>query len=155
VTAQSNARPLGPRRAILYGTLAVAVLDGLDAAVFFGLRGASPVRVFQAIAAGLLGRDAFQGGAPTAALGVLLHCFISFVVVCVYHAASTKLPALKRSPLLWGPLYGIGVYLVMNFVVLPLSAAGAPRLSTPVVVNGVLAHVFFVGMPSALFARRA
>jgi hypothetical protein len=35
------------RRALLLGTLLVGTLDGLDAVVFFGLRGAKPVRVFQ------------------------------------------------------------------------------------------------------------
>lgn len=50
-------------RALLVGTLAVGVLDILDAIVFFALRGAQPIRILQSIAAGLLGRAAFAGGA--------------------------------------------------------------------------------------------
>ena len=56
-------------RALVYGGAAVGVLDGLDAIVFWGLRGASPIRVFQGVAAGLLGRDSFAGGVPTFLLG--------------------------------------------------------------------------------------
>jgi hypothetical protein len=36
----------------------------------------------------------------------------------------------------------------------PLSAAGPPRWTLAVVINGLFAHVCFVGLPSALFARR-
>ena len=42
-----------PLRAILLGGLIVGALDGLDAIIFFGLRGVSTIRIFQAIAAGL------------------------------------------------------------------------------------------------------
>ena len=38
-------------QAILYGTLAVGVLDGLAAIVTFGLRGTPPPRIFQGVAA--------------------------------------------------------------------------------------------------------
>lgn len=43
----------------------------------------------------------------------------------------------------------------MNFVVLPLSATGQPTFKLPIVANGVLIHMFGVGLPSALFARAA
>ena len=54
-----------------------------------------------------------------------------------------------------GLLYGLAVYAVMNYVVLPLSAAGRGPFSTPVFVNGVLIHAFGVGLPTALFVRAA
>lgn len=44
-------------RALLYGTLAVGILDITDAIVFFGLRSAKPIRILQSIASGLLGRS--------------------------------------------------------------------------------------------------
>lgn len=142
-----------PARAIALGSFAVALLDGLDAVVFFGLQGVSPVRIFQAIASGLIGSEAYRGGLRTAALGGLLHVFIAFVIVVVYYLASSRLPALARRPFVFGPLYGVAAYLVMNFVVLPLSAGGASHHPLPVVVNGVLIHVFGVGIPAALAAR--
>lgn len=142
-------------RALLYGTLAVGVLDGADAAVFFGLRGVSPVRVFQAIASGVLGRPAFAGGLGTAALGVTLHFFIAFAIVATYLAASRRIPILVRRPIACGILYGIGVYLMMNLVVVPLSAAATGLPSWPVILNGVLIHMFGVGLPSSLLARAA
>jgi hypothetical protein len=46
---------------LLYGTLAVGILDALDAVIFFGLmHGDTPVRVFQGIAGVRPGRSTFS-----------------------------------------------------------------------------------------------
>ena len=142
-----------PGRALLLGGLTVGVLDGLDALVFFGLRGVSPARLFQGIASGLLGRSAFGGGMATALLGVLLHFFIAFAVVTTYHVAARRIPGLTRRPWIYGPLYGLLVYAVMTFIVIPLSAIGARSPSTSVLLNGLLIHALGVGLPAALSAR--
>ena len=144
-------------KALLVGTLAVGILDILDAVVFFGLRGAQPIRILQSIAAGLLGRASFNGGWRTAALGLALHFFIAFVVVLVFMLAARRVRALARAPIAFGLLYGLAVYLVMNLVVVPASAAGGTRTwpAWPVVLNGVLIHMFGVGLPAALAARAA
>jgi hypothetical protein len=142
-------------RALLNGTLVVGVLDALDAVVFFGLRGVQPIRIFQSIASGLLGRAAFSGGIASAALGVALHFFIAFVIVAVFLVASRRLPALVRAPILSGLIYGIAAYVVMNYIVVPLSAAATGRFSWAVFINGVLIHMFGVGLPASLAARAA
>jgi hypothetical protein len=155
-------RQVATGRALLYGTLVVGTLDALDAIVFFGLRsGAQPVRIFQGIAAGLIGRQAATaGGLRTALLGVALHYFIAFGIVATFFVASRYVRILRTAPVTTGLLYGIVAFLVMNTVVLPLSAVGGGRLAWPfvanaVLVNGVLIHMFGVGLPSALFARAA
>ena len=144
-----------PARALVLGGLAVGVLDALDALVFFGLHGVSPTRVFQGIAAGLLGRPAFEGGMPTAVLGIGLHFFIAFAVVATYHAGARRLPGLALRPWVYGPLYGLLVYAVMNLVVIPLSAIGPRSPSAGAVLNGLLIHVLGVGLPAALSSRSA
>ena len=134
-------------RAIAYGTLVVGTLDALDAVVFFGLRGVGPHRIFQSIApaAGALTWRA----APSSRRGAYFIAFGSATFV----GASRYLPMLTRAPILSGLVYGVGVYLVMNLVVLPLSAAGKPSFPWPILVNGVLIHMLGVGLPSSLFAR--
>jgi hypothetical protein len=145
-----------PARALMLGGLTVGVLDALDALIFFGLRGVSPTRLFQGIASGLLGRSAFAGGMATAILGVLLHFLIAFVVVATYHLAARRLPGLTLRPLVYGPLYGLLVYAVMNFLVIPLSAiGGAGSPSTSGLINGLMIHMAGVGLPAALSARAA
>lgn len=143
-------------RAILTGTLVVGVLDGLDAIVFFALRGVSADRVFQGIASGLLGRAAaVRGGLSTALLGLALHFFIALGVVTVYALASRRLGVLVRRPVLCGLVYGVLVWLVMNFVVIPLSALTPGPRNWIGIANGVLAHLFLVGLPTALIVSRA
>ena len=144
---------LSAARALLYGTLVVGILDLADAFVFFGLRGARPIRILQSIASGLLGRGAFSGGLGTAFLGAVLHFFIAFVVVATFFVASRYISILRRAPVWSGLMYGVVVYLVMNFVVLPLSAAGRGSYAWPIVANGLIIHMLGVGLPSSLFAR--
>jgi hypothetical protein len=149
---------LSPARAVGLATLAIGVLDALDAFIFFGLwRGTSPVRILQSIASGVMGRAAYQGGAPAAFLGLLLHFFIAFGIAATYYAATRLLPWLNRHPWLYGPLYGVIVYVVMNHIVVPMSAAavGSGPTPLPVLINGLLIHMAGVGLPSALFARAA
>ena len=145
-----------PVSAIALGTLTVGGLDLLDAIVFFGVRNSlSPERILQSIASGLLGRAAFAGGAATAMLGAGLQFFIAGCIVSSYYLASRRFRFLTSHVWVTGTLYGVIVYVFMNAVVLPLSAAphGFPR--TPVLINGLLIHILGVGIPAALFARAA
>ena len=144
-------------QAILYGTLTVGTLDALDAIVFFWLRsGAPPLRIFQGIASGLLGPAARHGGLKTAAVGVALHYFIAFGIVVTYVLVSRRVALLTRHPVVCGLFYGLVAYAVMNLVVIPLSKIGGPTLpAATVLANGLLMHMFGVGLPAALFARAA
>jgi hypothetical protein len=146
---------ISPAAAVLAGGLTAATLDILYAFIFFSFRGASPVRILQSVASGLLGKASYQGGASSAALGGVLHYTIALVMAAVYVAASRVLPALNRRPWLWGPLYGIGCYLVMNYVVLLLRFGPRPTPPLEVLVGGLAIHMFGVGLPIALFAARA
>lgn len=152
-------RAMTPARAIATGGLVVGTLDILDAFIFFWLRsGVRPTRILHSIAAGLVGRDAaIAGGAATAALGLALHFVIAFSIVTAAYAVARGAPALVRRPFLAGPIYGLIVYAVMNYIVIPLSAAagagGVPPM--PILVNGLLIHIFGVGIPAAWFAREA
>ena len=149
-------RPLAAGRAILYGTLVVGTLDILDAFIFFGLRsGTTPTRILQSIASGWLGRESYNGGVATAALGAVTHYFIAFGIVAVYFIVSRRIRLLTRHPIPCGVVYGLLVYLFMNRVVIPLSAIGAAAWPAwPVLANGLLIHVFGIGIPSAIFAAR-
>jgi hypothetical protein len=141
-------------RAILWGGLFVGLFDILDAIIFFGIRnGVPPSRIFQSIARGLLGRAAFSGGATTVALGALLHFFIATCIVATCVFLSQRLTLLASKPFVFGPLYGVAAFAVMNLVVLPLSAAGRAHFDALGLTNGILIHVLGVGIPSALAAR--
>jgi hypothetical protein len=141
---------------ILYGALAVGVLDGLFALIFYGLiLGGKPTRIFQSVAAGLLGAASFAGGTRTFLLGVLLHFVVAACIAAVYYAASLTLPVLIRRPVVCGLVYGMVAYLVMNHVVIPLSAVGSRPFSFRLFLPAFVGHAFLVGLPVALLARRS
>ncbi|MGI8498868.1 MAG: hypothetical protein ACR2OG_14950 [Gemmatimonadaceae bacterium] len=142
--------------AILVGGSIAGALDITYAIVFSAFRGVSPTRLLQSVASGLLGAAAFDGGPATAALGLLLHFFIAFSVATVFYVASRQLPFLTRHAVTSGVLYGVVVYAVMNLVVLPLSADPRKHAYPPLVLTtGLFVHMFFIGLPIALAARRA
>jgi hypothetical protein len=143
-------------RAVILGGFAAGTLDILDAMLFsYWLRGVSPVRVLQAVASGLVGRDAFDGGMATAHLGLGLHFLIALTVAAVYVHAARFWPALIHRPVAFGVAYGIAVYFFMRYLVLPLSAVGSLGFSWPAFINGILIHAFGVGLPIAVIARRS
>jgi hypothetical protein len=145
-----------PPRSKNSGLLAIAVgggiagaLDLAQACILFGLR------VPLVIAAGLLGRRAFQGGAGTYALGVFLHFFIACSAAAVYYAASRKLRFMTEYPLVCGLVFGAAVEEVMNLVVLPLSALHAKGPYTlHDLILGLLVHMVVVGLPISFSVRR-
>ena len=142
-------------KAILWGGLIAGVLDATDGVVAYGFQGLNPIQVLQYIASGLLGPSSFQGGLATAGLGTLLHFFIAFVAAAVYVSASHLIPALNARPRLFGPLFGVAVFFFMNYGVLPFSAVASAPFSLGMFLNGVFGHALFVGLPIALYARRA
>jgi hypothetical protein len=140
-------------QALLWGWLTVGTIDFLDAIIFSALRsGTAPMRVFQGVAFGVLGRDTYQGGWSTFALGTAIHYVIAFCIVGVFLAASRVWPFLVARPWVYGGLYGVGVYFFMNRVVIPMSLIGPQRFVLAPFVNGILIHIAGVGIPSALFA---
>jgi len=87
---------------------------------------------------------------------VAIHYTIALIWTGVFYAASRKLAILSRRPVLSGLVYGGAIYLFMNFIVLPLSGVPHPRSAVTIAsrVNGVLALLFFIGLPISLLMRR-
>jgi hypothetical protein len=143
-------------KAIAAGGLIAGALDILDAIVMaYAMRGTAPGRVLQSVASGLIGRDAYAGGATTAWLGLGLHFFIATTAAAVYVLASARLPLLRRRAVACGLAFGLAVWAFMRYVVVPLSAIGGSGALTWIgLVNGVSIHALGVGLPIALAARR-
>ncbi len=142
-------------QAILAGGLLAAVLDAVDALVAYKLAfGMTLVAIYQFVASGLLGQAAYGGGAATALLGLAIHFLVAFSAAAAFVLASERLPLLRRDAARWGPLFGLGVFVVMSFVVIPLSRIPASSPSLPLLLNGLIGHALLVGLPIALAARR-
>jgi hypothetical protein len=107
-------------------------------------------RVCRAIAGGLLGPGARHGGAGTWFLGLFLHFFIATTIAAVYCLSSCRLTFLREHFIVCGLLYGMAAWLVMNLIVLPLSAyhvRGPYELHA--MIQGIIIHMFLIGLPIA------
>lgn len=136
-------------------TLVLATADLLFAGTYWNaMFGVPPSRIAQNIASGLLGKRSFVGGGNTVMLGVLLHYAMMAVMVGVYYAAACRLGMLVQRPWLYGALYGVLLFIVMNLIVVPLSAVPKAPVVMSWVISSVVVHVI-IGLVIALCARRA
>ena len=153
----SVARAPWPRWAIVVlGGLVLGNLDLMFATSFWKIGyGVSATRVMQSVARGVLGTASFEGGVPTALLGAALHYTIAIGIAATYYLVSRKLRTLIRWPIACGVAYGALLFLIMSFVVLPLSRVGMPRFDNVLwVALSIGMHTIF-GVICALTARRA
>ena len=133
---------------ILVGGSAAGVFDLTSAFISFGWG------VPRGIASGLLGARSFQGGLATWILGVFLHFLIAFSAAAIYCLSSRKLEFLKDHFLVCGLFYGIAVFLVMNLIVLPLSAFPFRNntFTRAGLIQGLLVHMILIGLPISFSA---
>ena len=128
-------------------------MDIASAIIMALARGSTPMRLLQFVASGVLGRRAFEGGAATAGLGLALHFVIAFAVVVVFHFARQQIAVVRERPIASGIVYGVIVWLVMNLVVLPFSAARPRHALVPDLIQ-IAIHIFIIGLPTSLLLRR-
>jgi uncharacterized membrane protein YagU involved in acid resistance len=147
---------ISPALAILIGGTIAGALDITYALCWAGFHGTPPTRLLQVVASGLLGDASFSGGTQTAALGLLLHFLMSYLIATIFYVVSGFVPLLTRRPAISGPLFGVIVFFVMRLVVLPLSAFPYPVTFKPLATaTDLLSHMFFFGLPIALAIRKA
>ena len=142
---------------VLIGGLVAGTLDITYACVFWALKaGVPPQRIFQSVARGVLGAAAFTSGAAAAALGLFLHYFIATMMSIAYYLVARHWRALVERPVIFGAAYGLVLYFVMNYIVVPLSAAGGGGSGPALwVALSIIVHALLIGVPIALFARKA
>lgn len=140
-------------RTIVTAGLIVGVLDISSAFVIWWQRGVGLQRGLQGIAAGLLGAKSYEIGMASVALGLALHFFVAFVVVSVFYLASRKIALLTKQPFASGVIYGIGVYVVMYWGVLPAAfPTFRHRLWNELLAVAI--HICLIGLPTAFIVRR-
>jgi hypothetical protein len=136
--------------AILVGGGVAALLDILMAMHTWSWR------VPRAIAGGLLGPRVFKDESLAIwSLGLFLHFFILWVAAAIYYAASRRMAFLRQYALVCGLFYGIAIWLVMNLVVVPLSALhNYGPFEYTALVQGLLVHMLLVGLPISFAVKQ-
>lgn len=116
------------------------------------INSAKPTRILQVIASGLLGKSAFADDS-TVVLGLVLQWAMSIIIASIFVFAVRWRPVLRRHWVKAGLAYGVVIFFVMNYVVLPLSAIGhPPRFRLVHFMEDIVAMLVF-GIIVAFFAR--
>jgi uncharacterized membrane protein YagU involved in acid resistance len=139
----------GTGRKILLATLVAGTLDILSACVYT----LAPIKMLKGLASAVAGKAAVVGSDWFALLGLALHFAIMAVMAAFFVIAANRMPVLKRHWLIAGVAYGIGLWAVMNLIVLPLRFGSHPFTAT-VLAEQFFSHIVLVGIPIAWFARR-
>ena len=148
VPISTRATKTGLLLPIFVGGAIAGLLDMTSAYITFGRY--MPI----GIAGGLVGASGRHVSVGLYILGLCIHYFIAFSAAAVYCLASRKLPFLRDHFFVCGLFYGIGFFLFMNLVVLPLSAYHAMGPYTyRGLVQGILAHMFLIGLPISASLR--
>lgn len=146
-------------KAILLAGLIGGTIDVGSAAL---INWFNPVVILHAIASGLVGKDSFSGGAATAVLGLVLQWAMGILIAAIYALATSTQPQLRRRWVPMGILAGVIIFFVMNYLVVPFSAApfrpaftldALLKVFTPAKFVGNLLAMILFGLIIAFFAR--
>jgi uncharacterized membrane protein YagU involved in acid resistance len=140
-------------RRIVAATLVAGTLDILSAVVYTLIAGRQPVNMLKGLASAVLGDGATSGGIGVALFGLVLHFAIMAVMAAFFILAADRMPVLKARWVIAGIAYGIGLWAVMNLVVLPLRFGFHPFKPLGL-AEQFFSHIVLVGLPIAWFARR-
>ena len=126
---------------ILFGGFVAGTIDIGAAAL---INSASIAVILQAIASGILGNASFEGGIEAETLGLLLQWAMSMLIAAIFVIIASRVTLFKRRWLAAGLTYGIVVFFVMNYVVVPLSAIGRiPHFTLMRFIANLLAMLLF------------
>lgn len=153
--ATTPPRRTNPLAYVVAGGLVAGTLDIVYATSFWGLKAEVPGRrILQSVASGVLGTGAFDGGLLTASLGLCLHYFIAICMAFAWYLVAKRWRPARELPVRGGAIYGLFLYVVMNLVVIPLSAARVGSRDPVWIGLSLGVHMLLIGIPIALFVRQ-
>ena len=152
----SNSRNSLLRLSLIGGLISGFLHLLIQQGIVFGLILKTPIiSSLQFSASGIVVDAAFAGGLATALFGLVLDFIMITIMAGVFIFSVDRIPLLRRNVIVGSILYGVGVYIVMNFIVLPLSAA--PELPAPpmwLLIELVLEHIVLIGLPLGILVQR-
>jgi len=130
-----------------------ALVDLAVAAAYWSQFHVEAIRIPQGIAAWVIGRGAFDGGAATAVFGLLLYCGLVCAVCALYRVAARRWEVLLRRPALCGALYGAVAYGAVFWILAPLLTGSGGSTKPDWLGLCVATYALAIGIPAALAAR--
>lgn len=143
-------------RAAIKSGLVVGILDAIAASVnAYVANGITPDRVFRFVASGALGQDAYTGGISMVYLGLAFHFAIAMGWTILFFFVFFKLAPLQMNKIVLGIIYGLFIWLIMNFIVIPISSIGSRPFPLVGTIIMILIHMFVIGVPISIFAAKS
>ena len=151
----SSVRDKGPAIRVLGAVILGGLIAGtIDIGAAALINRTNPFVIQQFIAGGLLGPAALQGGAHTMWLGLFLPWGMSILISAIFVLASLRARWLRAHWVVGGLAYGVIVFVVMNYAVVPLSAWHRFNHFTPASFIGNLVAMLVFGLIISICARR-
>jgi uncharacterized membrane protein YagU involved in acid resistance len=150
-----SAKPATGFKTIFWSGLVAGILDGIAAIiVLHAWYKLTPPQVMQWIASGVYGAVAFAGGASMVIAGIFFHFVVAYVLAVVYFFVFPKINFLNVRPLLSGVLFGFGIFLVMNLLVIPASNIQKSPFDPGLAAVSITWHILLVGLPISLITKK-
>lgn len=112
----------------------------------------SPLVIFRYIASAVFGKAAFTGGSQMIWWGVLFHYVIAIAFSVCLFMLYPHIKKLLPNKYMIALIYGIVIWLFMNFLVLPLTNVPKQHFKTYGVITGILALIICIGLVVSLAA---
>lgn len=139
---------------VLKAGLIVGTLDILAAFIqFYSKTQKNPVVVLNFIASGVFGEEAFTGENKMAAFGLFFHYLIAFGFALLFFVLYPKIVRIIKNMWVLGIIYGLLIWVVMQFLVLPLSQAPALKFSIGNALQAILILILCIGLPLSWLAQ--
>jgi uncharacterized membrane protein SirB2 len=136
--------------AILAGGFMAATFDFFAAMLIYG---GTASGVAKAIARGWFGMAVKAMPPIVDVIGIASHYGILLIAASIFVLTSLRFPVLRQRDWITGPLFGVCIYIVMHFVIVPLSQAPPSSPKGIQFVEEFCGHLFVIGLPIALWAR--
>ena len=142
-------------RAISWAALLTGTLDIAATIIkFFIGHQQGPFPVFRYIASGVFGKETASAGTLMIIWGLVFHYINAFLFTAFLFLIYPKLIAWLKSKFFTGFIYGIFIWAVMNFAVVPLSRINKFPSNAKEAIIDAMILVFMIGVPVALLAHR-
>lgn len=139
-------------KAIFKTGLLAGTLDIL-AAIFILAKG-NAIATLQFVASGYFGPQAFASGNEMAIWGLLFHYTIALCFTTLYFITYPKIKLLQRNVWISAIVYGIIVWLIMAFVVVPNSAVAQRPFNPAAAIKNCTILIVCIALPIVYFTKQ-
>ena len=87
-------------------------------------------------------------------IGSIMHFSISIFVAAIYFYSYPKVKIINTRPVWSGLLYGAGIWIFLNLLILPITKVQPVSFDVIDVAIAIFWHMILVGLPIALITKR-